>query len=493
MPRRPATEPTTAPTSRTTRRRSTVSTRRRRRRGTRGIRSAVSGRARKTLGTAKAGAERSLQRFKQATVLAVAITSLIVLVVPGAEEGAAQPAPQATDTTAAETLRVESVEGDSVTVVLPAAQVDSLADAAEPGLRADSLARETTVQAQRAFAEIWNAFLRGLPKLVVALLMLALAWLVVRLVRPLIRALLGQWEKASAVTALFGIGVWLIFISIAVGVIAGDFRALLGSLGLVGLALSWALQTPIESFTGWLLNSFQGYYRVGDRIAVGDVFGDVYRIDFLTTTVWEYGGPDRPPSFIQAEQATGRLITFPNNEVLTGSIVNYTRDFGFVWDELAVAVAPESDIRYAAEVAERVATGLLPRLYVRAGRALRPHPRRRRPPGRRPRCAGRLLLGDGLGRESHDPLPRRRARAAEVEERARRTHDRGVRPRRARRQDPRRLPPPAAPVLRARRHPDLPARRAHRLTQSAASSALRMRASGSSEVSGSNASPVTVS
>lgn len=360
MARRPTTQRTTATSaSRTTRRRSAVGTRRRVRRGTRGIRSAVSGRARKTFRTAKAGAERSLKQFKQASVLAVAVTSLIVLVVPGAEEGAAQPASQAADTTAAETLRVESVDGDSVTVVLPAEAVDSLADAVAPELRADSLARETTMQAQRAFTEIWNTFVRSLPKLVVALLMLALAWLVVRLVRPVIRRVLGQWEKASAVTALFGIGIWLIAVSIAVSVIAGDFRALLGSLGLVGLALSWALQTPIESFTGWLLNSFQGYYRVGDRIAVGDVFGDVYRIDFLTTTVWEYGGPDRPPSFIQAEQATGRLITFPNNEVLTGSIVNYTRDFDFVWDELAVAVAPESDIRYAAEVAQRVAKDFL--------------------------------------------------------------------------------------------------------------------------------------
>ena len=78
-----------------------------------------------------------------------------------------------------------------------------------------------------------------------------------------------------------------------------------GRSGLVGLALSWALQTPIESFTGWLLNSFQGYYRVGDRIEVADVFGDVAEIDLLTTTVWELGGPQRT-GFIHAEQPTGR-------------------------------------------------------------------------------------------------------------------------------------------------------------------------------------------
>jgi hypothetical protein len=105
--------------------------------------------------------------------------------------------------------------------------------------------------------------------------------------------------------------VWLLGTGIAVSVLAGDIRAMLGSVGLVGLALSWALQTPIESFTGWLLNSFQGYYRVGDRVQVGDVFGDVYAIDFLSTTLWELGSAERPGA-VHADQPTGRLITFPN-------------------------------------------------------------------------------------------------------------------------------------------------------------------------------------
>jgi small-conductance mechanosensitive channel len=144
---------------------------------------------------------------------------------------------------------------------------------------------------------------------------------------------------------------------IVLSVLAGDIRALVGSLGLIGLALSWALQTPIESFTGWLLNSFQGYYRVGDRVAVGEVFGDVYQIDFLTTTVWEIGSPGR--GFVQAEQPTGRLITFPNNEVLAGSVVNLTRDFPYVWDELSVPLANESDLGYGLGVLATLAGELL--------------------------------------------------------------------------------------------------------------------------------------
>ncbi len=97
---------------------------------------------------------------------------------------------------------------------------------------------------------------------------------------------------------------------------------------------------------------------MGDRIRVGEVFGDVYRIDFLTTTVWEIGGAFQSGN-VQAEQPTGRLVTFPNNEVLTGTIINVTRDFPFVWDELSIAVANESDIQQAINVLEGVARDLL--------------------------------------------------------------------------------------------------------------------------------------
>jgi small-conductance mechanosensitive channel len=115
---------------------------------------------------------------------------------------------------------------------------------------------------------------------------------------------------------------------------------------------------PIESFTGWLMNAFRRYYQVGDRILVGEVFGDVYRIDFLSTTVWEIGSPYQA-GFVSAEQPTGRLVTFPNNEILTGTVINLTGDFPYVWDELNVAVANESNIMLAMKVLEKVATEAL--------------------------------------------------------------------------------------------------------------------------------------
>jgi small-conductance mechanosensitive channel len=97
---------------------------------------------------------------------------------------------------------------------------------------------------------------------------------------------------------------------------------------------------------------------VGDRVAVGEVFGDVYQVDFLTTTVWEIGSPGRG-GFVQAEQPTGRLITFPNNEVLAGTVVNLTRDFPYLWDELTIPLANESDLGHGMRVLAGIARKLL--------------------------------------------------------------------------------------------------------------------------------------
>jgi small-conductance mechanosensitive channel len=303
-------------------------------------------------------ARASLRHFRQATILAVAITSLLFLVFGLDEEGGAQepPAAGAAQVTAQELPdTVAVIEEFPLEELQAGVQEEEVAD---EDVRPDALVARAMDEARATLRGLWYGFLVSIPQFAVALLALLVAWAAVRLLRPILRRVLVNWERSTAATALFGIVIWLFAIGVAVSVIAGDIRALVGSLGLVGLALSWALQTPIESFTGWLFNSFQGYYRVGDRVAVGDVFGDVYRIDFLTTTVWEIGSLDRP-GFVQAEQPTGRLITFPNNEVLAGSIVNLTRDFPYVWDELTVPVANKSDLSYGVEVLRRVAVGVL--------------------------------------------------------------------------------------------------------------------------------------
>jgi small conductance mechanosensitive channel len=272
-------------------------------------------------------AQRQLRRFRQGSLLAVAVTALLLVVWAGPEE----------------------LEG--IVTQEPAAQEQAAPDTevlTDPTLTVD--------EAAGTIRDLALSFYGYLPRIILVLVLFAAATLVTRTVNAVLRRSLRGWERIEATTALTRVAVFLAATVASLSILAGDVRAVVGSVGLLGLAASWALQTPIESFTGWLLNSFRRYYRVGDRIAVGDVFGDVYRIDVLTTTVWEAGGPGKP---VAAAQPTGALITFPNWEVLRSNIINYTRDFPYIWDEVTINIANESDLGYAVQVLQARAKQVL--------------------------------------------------------------------------------------------------------------------------------------
>lgn len=288
----------------------------------------------------RSAAERRLSAFRRRTALAVAVTGLALLLW-GIPEGEGQATGQAAQ---AETVLVDQTADAGAQIPSPGA--DTTAADTAPAVS------QAVGQATGTLRELGRNAYRLLPKLGIAAALLLVVALVTRALRPLMQHAARGWQRAQAIGALASVVMWLLAIGAALAIIAGDARALLGSVGLVGLALSWALQAPIESFSGWLLNSFRGYYRVGDRIAVGEVFGDVYAIDVLTTTVWEAGGEQKA---VQGAQPTGALITFPNSEILRTNIVNYTRDFPFVWDEIVVGVSNDSDIPLAVEAIGSVA------------------------------------------------------------------------------------------------------------------------------------------
>lgn len=184
------------------------------------------------------GAIFRLKGFRQASLLAVAITGILLILFSAGE---------------ADLPPENDVDLSNENQIEPSGQ-------------------EAAEEAIGAIHQILRGFYGNLPKIIVAAGVLLLAWILVRLIRALLWTLLKRWERFNAVTAIVGLTIGFMAIGIALSILAGGIRALVGSLRLVGLALSWALQTPIESFTGWLLNSFKGYYRVGNRISCGRGF-----------------------------------------------------------------------------------------------------------------------------------------------------------------------------------------------------------------------------
>lgn len=141
-----------------------------------------------------------------------------------------------------------------------------------------------------------------------------------------------------------------ILVIIVSAVFVGWYTALV-SLGVLSLILGFALQTPITSFIGWIYILVRRPYRVGDRILIGGAAGDVIDVSYLDTTLWEFGG-----QYLSTDHPSGRIIKFPNSNVLTTPVYNYSWPlFPYIWNEIKFQVAYDSDLEFVAKTMSEVA------------------------------------------------------------------------------------------------------------------------------------------
>ena len=136
----------------------------------------------------------------------------------------------------------------------------------------------------------------------------------------------------------------------ALGVVTEQWVGVLLSLGVVGFAVTFALQQPLLSLLGWVYIMLKRPYAVGDRVKIEESKGDVIEVDFLVTTLWEVNG-----DLVSTHQPSGRVVTVPNSVVLSSQVVNYTTLVHHVWNELPIQVAYETDLDFARETMVAVA------------------------------------------------------------------------------------------------------------------------------------------
>ena len=114
---------------------------------------------------------------------------------------------------------------------------------------------------------------------------------------------------------------WLFLILgaiVAAGLITG--QAIYSSIIAIGLAL--ALQKYVASYFGYFLISFSQIFKIGDRIRIGNIKGDVKRIGLFHFMLEEVGEDEK-----LGGELTGRLFHIPNLMVLDQAVLNYSKDY----------------------------------------------------------------------------------------------------------------------------------------------------------------------
>lgn len=139
----------------------------------------------------------------------------------------------------------------------------------------------------------------------------------------------------------------VIFVTVIIMIILVWLRPQQNLTVVIGLAVAGILlasQSAISSFSGYLLIISSNIYGIGDRISINNVTGDVMDIGFMRTTMMEIG------QWVKADQYTGRVVTISNKTLFDNPVFNYTRHWGYLWDEIMIPVTYTSDWRRTADI-----------------------------------------------------------------------------------------------------------------------------------------------
>jgi small-conductance mechanosensitive channel len=208
-------------------------------------------------------------------------------------------------------------------------------------------------QALRVFGVRLIGFDAGtLRKLALTVFALLLSIAAASLFRAIARALTrGDHRRHARFLSqqLISLVTTLLFIIIFISIWLDDPSRFASAAALITAGLAVALQKLVMAVVGYFAILRGRTFRVGERISMGGVRGDVIALSYIRTTIMEMGQPDaiqddaQPAMWVSSWQYTGRIVSVTNDKIFDEPVYNFTREFPYLFEEMKVPV------RYAAD------------------------------------------------------------------------------------------------------------------------------------------------
>lgn len=186
----------------------------------------------------------------------------------------------------------------------------------------------------RVLSAYWQQFLFVLPKLLLALVVLAVASTAARRLSALIghrlRLRTDDPLLADFLTRFSRWGLLLLGALLALQVVglSGMVSGLLAGAGLSAFIVGFAFKDIAENFLAGVILAFNRPFRINDTVQIRDMIGHVEALNLRTTLMRTF---------------EGKHIFLPNSLVLKEPLINYTRD-GHLRQDFLVSVELGPDV-----------------------------------------------------------------------------------------------------------------------------------------------------
>jgi len=189
----------------------------------------------------------------------------------------------------------------------------------------------------------YNAFLKAIPRIGLAILILIIGIIIAGWLTSLIRKRLRHKSEdplmsgflAKAIKLVLIIAIFLLSLNVAG--LSSIAAAIMATAGASALVIGFAFKDIAENFLAGIILAFNRPFHVDDTVKIEDVFGKVKTMEFRYTKITTFDG---------------RNVYIPNADVLTKPVYNYTED-GFYRSDFVVGIAYENDIEKAKEIIEK--------------------------------------------------------------------------------------------------------------------------------------------
>ncbi|MFN4000476.1 mechanosensitive ion channel family protein [Algoriphagus sp.] len=187
-------------------------------------------------------------------------------------------------------------------------------------------------------------------KIVLAVMLISLVLVTNRILKKILNRKIENKTTVFNFNRIVDLLAALLILSIILSLLFANWYAAMVSFGILSLILGFALQNPITSFFGWLYILIRKPFEVGDRIRIGNVYGDVINVSYIDTTLWEFNG-----DYLSGDHPSGRIIRFANSKVFSEYVYNYSWPlFPFIWNEFSLYISYESDFKFTEATIKRI-------------------------------------------------------------------------------------------------------------------------------------------
>ncbi|HZC38262.1 MAG TPA: mechanosensitive ion channel domain-containing protein, partial [Sphingomicrobium sp.] len=150
------------------------------------------------------------------------------------------------------------------------------------------------------------------------------------------------------------IALWSLVVLIVGFAFASELGSVVTFAGLITAGIAVAMQSVLVSIVGYFFLIGKYGIRVGDRVQIGDVLGEVIDLGLVRMHLMELGGHG-------STGPTGRVVAFPNSIAfqVSSGLFKQIRGVDFVWHEMTLSLAEGIDYAAAKEKLSAAVIGAL--------------------------------------------------------------------------------------------------------------------------------------